>query len=91
MIQSEQVISRNQEILFSNLDEEIVMLSMKKGEYYGLNSIASRIWELAETPLTFEKLITMLMKEYEVSREQCAANVSVFLERMKARGLIEII
>ena len=83
------IIKRNTSLLTSSMDTELVMMSLEKGEYYGLNNIASRIWSLLEEPLSFEKLLETLLDEYEVTKEQCIADILPFLEEMNKKQIIE--
>ena len=41
---------RNAAMLFTDLDDTIVMMDPDKGMYYELGSVGSRIWTLLETP-----------------------------------------
>ncbi|MBI4647124.1 MAG: lasso peptide biosynthesis PqqD family chaperone, partial [Bacteroidia bacterium] len=73
------VVSQNPDILFSNIEGETVMMSIHKGEYYGLNPVSSRIWELIAAPVSIKQICDILMQEYEVSSEQCEHEVIDFL------------
>ncbi len=84
------VIKRNTSLLTTAMDNELVMMSMDKGEYYGLNSIATTIWLFLEQPLSLTELINRLVEEYEVDRETCMKDVIPFLEELSQRNVIEI-
>jgi hypothetical protein len=83
-------IVRKSGIVTSKLDQELVMMSLENGEYYGLDSIGTRIWELLENPILFSGLVAVLMDEFDVSEDQCIADVSAFLEKLTERKLIII-
>jgi len=76
------------EHLCCNLNGEAVILSMKNGKYYGLNSVASRIWELIQTPVSAAEIENVILLEYEVESEDCKQAVAVFLKQMAVEGLI---
>ena len=59
-------VQRNLNMVTSNLDGEIVMMSVEHGEYFGLDEIGTRIWEFLEKPVIVEELITSLTNEFEV-------------------------
>jgi len=82
--------TRNQETISGQIDEELVMVDIERGSYFSLNSVATRIWELLETPLTIEGLCEKLMEEYEVSSEQCRIEVEKHLTKMQELGLVQI-
>lgn len=79
------------EHLCCDLNGEAVVLSLKNGKYYGLNSVGSRIWELIQTPMSADEIESVLLSEYEVDRDECRKEVSEFLKEMKAQELIEIV
>ncbi|HBS85743.1 MAG: hypothetical protein A2W91_13430 [Bacteroidetes bacterium GWF2_38_335] len=84
----EDTIHRDPKMLSSYMDNEIVMMSIENGEYYGLNEIGSRIWELTEKPIKIEDLISKLMDEYEVDRENCMKDTMEFLDKLAEKKLI---
>ncbi len=84
-------LSRNADIIFSDMDGETVMMSIDNGEYYGINPIGSRIWNALETPHTPSEIIDMLLPHFDVTRDQCARDVIPFLERMVEKGIIKSI
>ncbi len=89
-ISEQDIISRQTGIVFNKLDEEIVMMSVKNGEYYGLDNIGSRIWEIIEKPVSFSHIISVLKEEYEVSEECCITDVKEFLTALGQKNLIKI-
>ena len=84
-------IQRKINLVSSKIDNEIVMMSVENGEYYGLDEIGSRIWEIIEQPITTEYLILMLMEEFEVNREDCEKDTFEFLHDLRAKMLLETI
>lgn len=76
------------EHLCCELNGEAVILSLKNGKYYGLNPVASRIWELIQTPLSTDEIQNAILREYEVESEMCEQEVSFFLKQMADEELI---
>ncbi len=82
--------SRNLEIIDSQIDDEVVMMDVEQGTYYGLNNIGSAIWEALEQPKSIDELVDKLTKKYDISAEECEADIMPFIEKMvKAKTLIE--
>lgn len=85
------VIQRNDsKFLASALGDEIVMMDMDSGDYLGINSIGSDIWNLLENPLTVHDLITKIMGIYDVTEAQCTAEVTTFLFKMQEQDMLII-
>lgn len=81
---------RSPQILSTDLDQETVLMSVAAGAYYGMEAAARSIWEKLAHPITFSALVDDLVREYEVSRETCAADVERFLTEMEREGLLRV-
>ena len=73
----------------SDLGGETVLLSLKTARYYGLADVGARIWSLVQEPIQVSAIITTIAGEYDVTAEQCEADVMKFLEDLATNGLIE--
>jgi hypothetical protein len=88
MITKESTVIRNNEVFASEIDNEVVMMHIQTGKYYGLDDIGSRIWEMMEAKIRVEDLIQQLLEEYEVSEEECTRDVLELLENLQTNDLI---
>ena len=79
------------EHLFSQLNDEAVILSLKNGKYYGLNSVGVVIWTSIQTAATVVEIKAAVMSEYDVDEDTCRHEVSLFLDKMIDEELIELI
>mgnify|MGYP006281803067 FL=1 len=89
-ITDETIVKRNPEMLASEIDGEKVMMSMDKGEYFGLNTVGSRIWELIEEEIEVNDLIGKMLEEFDVESSACKEDVIGFLNELNEKGLIVI-
>jgi len=83
-------ISQIEEIVASDIDGETVMMSIQNGEYYGLDDIGSRIWELIEKPVKVSDLIDTLLEKFDVDRETCERDVLKFLNELNEDKILEV-
>ena len=83
-------IQRAADLLATEVDGDIVMLSLRTNRYYGMKEIGGRIWDLLETPITPDALIEVLIAEYMVDREICERDTLLFLEHLHREQLIEV-
>lgn len=82
-------ISRDCEVLYAPVGtEEAVMMSIAKGQYFGLNAVASRIWELLDRSQSVAQLCAQLSEEFEVDAQICEAEVMKFVQDLMDNGLI---
>jgi hypothetical protein len=66
------------------------MMSVEKGQYFGLEPVGSRVWELIEKPVKVAELIDGLLGKYDVDRETCEKDVLAFLEELHEAGILQV-
>jgi hypothetical protein len=82
-------LSRNGDILYASVNtENSVMMSVAAGEYYGLNAVAARIWELLEQPMTVAQLCAQIREEFDVDMQTCEAAVLKFADEIINNGIV---
>ena len=85
------VIKRSPEIVHTDMDGETVMMSIEQGNYYGIDSIGSDIWNMLEGEMSIEDLCLKLCEKYDVEESQCQQDVISFLEKMQEHKVIVVI
>ena len=80
IITPEQQIQRTDTFIEAPIDGELVLMSIDNGKYYGMDSVASRIWALLEQPTTVKSIVTTLVEEYDVSQTKCESETLKFIE-----------
>jgi len=89
-ISTDTIITQIEEIVASDIDGETVMMSVENGEYYGLDDIGSRIWELIEKPVRVSDLIDTLLERFDVDRETCEKDVLTFLNGLNEDKILAV-
>ena len=82
------IIQRNPDILASDLDGEKVMMSIQKGEYYGLGKTGTFIWDNIANPIKISDLVNKIIQKYEVSEQQCLNDITPFITDLIEKQLI---
>ncbi len=85
------VIERTHGLLASELDDEIVMLNVQRGNYYGLSGVAKRVWELLDAPKSIHQICLSLESEFEVAHDQCVKDVVVFVNKMISENMVRVV
>jgi len=75
----------------ATVDREIVILSVERGSYYGLDDVGSEIWEKLANPTRIAAICDALSEKYEGDRPTIERDVLALLEEMAAEGLISIV
>ncbi|UAL54735.1 lasso peptide biosynthesis PqqD family chaperone [Metabacillus dongyingensis] len=84
------IVSQGEGNIVSDMNGEKVMLSISNGKYYNLGEMGGVIWDLIESPITFNQLIESLLSQYQVEREECQKQVLTFLESLNKEKLIKL-
>lgn len=82
-------IKKSDASLATTIDGEAVILETESGVYFGLNEVATYIWELLDEPRDLEELCEAVLSEYDVSRERCERDLQEVLRDLEGRGLVE--
>jgi len=90
MMTGSMTIARRTGPLTAAVNDEIVMLDPEQGAFFGLNPVASRIWELIATPTTIDAICAVLTDEYEVDEPACRRAVSDFLQQLAESRLADV-
>lgn len=85
------IVKRNETNFIANpVGDEIIILNMETGDYLGLNSVGSAIWEHLKTSHSVAEIIDMLMTEFDVDKETCLKQTMQYLEQIYTLGLLQV-
>jgi len=72
------------------VEDETVILSLRTGEYYGLNPVAATIWELLQQERSVAEVRDALLGMYDVDEATCTDQVLAVLRDMQSMELLKI-
>jgi hypothetical protein len=84
------VVQRDPDVIAAAAGEDVVMVSIDKGQYYGVSEIAREIWEAIERPKLVSDLIGDLVATYNVDWTLCEKETLLFLEELLAERLLQV-
>jgi hypothetical protein len=86
------IVSVSPRALMRELDGEAVLLDLDSGMYYGLNAVATWIWNRTSLAgrLPFETLVADLVQEFDVGRPVAEREVAAFVEALQANRLASV-
>lgn len=73
----------------TEIEDELVVLQLDTGKYFGIDGVGPRVWELLQEPLTVGELEDRLIDEYDVSRERLQQDIDSLLAELDDAELIE--
>lgn len=72
----------------TDLADELVILNLKNGTYYGLNPVGASVWKLIQQPHRVRAICESVMQTYDVEQTRCQADVLELLHALSTHGLI---
>lgn len=72
-------------------DDEIVILDLNQGKYYGMSGSGLRIWALLEAETTLHALSRKLATEFDVSEDLCLEETLEFVGKLLRENLVRIV
>lgn len=89
-IDQNQRIIRTRDLLESEVDGDIIALSIQKGMCYGFNNVGSRVWGLLAEETSITEICGVLASEFEVDEQVCRDDVTKLVTELSAEGLVEV-
>lgn len=83
------VYRRAVSLMEADLGDELVALDADAGNCFGFNAVATAVWRKLENPKDFDELRSELLAQYDVSAEECAAELQDLLDDLIDKGLVE--
>lgn len=84
------VVRRDVGVVAAEAGNDVVMVSIENGQYYGVSEIAREIWRTIERPTKVSELIDNLIANYNVERALCEIDTLSFLEELLTEHLIQL-
>jgi hypothetical protein len=75
-------------VIAKMVGSEMVLLDYDRGIYYGLNPVGARVWQLLTDGEAPDRIVEMLVGEYDVARETLDADVAALLRDLEAKKLV---
>jgi hypothetical protein len=79
---------RLDEVVWREVNGEVIVLEMGSGNYLNLNGSAGALWMALVEPVSVADLVGLLDETSSVSEEQVEADVRAFLDDLSQRSLV---
>ena len=77
------------DVVFRELEGEMVLLNLRTGVYFGLDPVATTIWRLLEARRTVGEIVEALVREYDATPAQVEEDVRRFVAALGENALAE--
>ena len=87
----ESTVRIKDDVIFNDLQGEVVLLNLKTGIYFGLDPVGTRAWQLIQDHGSLGPVRDDMLGEYEVSAERLWEDLQDLVIRLADNGLVEVI
>ena len=85
------LIRQHPDQIAAEADGEVLMMHIESGNYFGLNEVASFIWNQLDEPRSIAELCAAIQNEFEIDEARCQADAMDFLQGMIDDGLAQLV
>ena len=90
MLDTTSIVVAARDQVSCDIGNQMAILNMKDGVYYGLDAVGCRFWELVQQPRRLAEIQDVLLAEYDVEPRRLAPDLRELCESLAQAGLIEI-
>lgn len=89
-VEGSTVLRVTDNVLKRSAGPETVLLDLDSEEFFGLDDVGARAFELFEQPRRLDEVIDTLLTEYDVDRETLATDLAELTASLVARNLLVV-
>jgi hypothetical protein len=90
MLTLDSIVQRDPEVIAAEADQDLIMVSVATGHYYGISAVARDIWDAIERPKRVSDLVHDLTAGYDIDSSSCEDQTLSFLETLLDEGLLQV-
>lgn len=87
-MRDEQTFAPSQQAICRTVGEESVILDVDRGQYFGLDAVGTRIWQLLSEGGSNLQIAAKLAQEFDVDEEEARNDVQALLDELLQAELI---
>ena len=85
-----QSVSISPGVVFQEVHGEIVLLDLSSENYFGLDEVGARVWQLLQEENTLQGVFDKMLAEYDVDAGTLAADFSSLFTNLLDAKLVEL-
>ena len=78
------------EILSQEVSGETVFLNLNSENYFGLDNVGTRVWQLLQEHGNLQKVHETMLEEFEVEENQLEKDLHELVTKLVDAGIVEI-
>ena len=85
-----QNISLSPDVISQEVSGETVLLDLESENYFGLDEVGTRIWQLIKETNDLQAIYSTLLEEYDVSEDRLQQDLDTLLAAVTGLGLVTL-
>jgi Coenzyme PQQ synthesis protein D (PqqD) len=85
-----QTITLSPDVISQEVSGETVLLDLESENYFGLDEVGTRIWQLIKETNDLQIIFNTLLDEYEVKEDRLQQDLDVLLSEISGLGLVTL-
>ena len=81
------LLVRSEDVLFQEVGGEAVLLDLASEQYFGLDPVGTRIWELIDPATPLRAILATLCSEYDADPDRIARDLLALAQSLVDAGL----
>ena len=83
-------IKQSEEILFQDIQDEIIILNMKNENYLGLDKVGARFWNILLNTSSVKHAYDQILDEFDVEPGTLEKDLNEFLSELLKNNLVKL-
>ena len=80
----------SKDVLTQEVSGEMVLMDLSSEQYFGLDAVGTRVWNLLDQGIAPADLLSILLREYEVEQQQLESDIEELLGQLLEAGLVRV-
>ena len=85
-----QTITLSPDVISQEVSGETVLLDLESENYFGLDAVGTRIWQLIKENDDLQAIYNTLLEEYEVEEKRLQTDLEAILGEVTQLGLVTL-
>ena len=85
-----QTITLSPDVISQEVSGETVLLDLESENYFGLDAVGTRIWQLIKENDDLQAIYNTLLEEYEVEEQRLQTDLETILGEITQLGLVTL-
>jgi hypothetical protein len=84
------ILVQDSEPVSAAIENDVVLLSIRAGSYFGFNGVGTQIWNMLDEPRRIGEICDVLSQTYDVDSDTVTRDVAKFLKILLDRRLVRV-